>query len=138
MKNTKTNKYTHLIFGLIIFGLIIFINSIIKNNKNKSLIQFAKLTSGELSAFPQGGKSRFTGVTFRLNIHEMEYIIVQGSTNKNFEENNVKKKFIGKYFPVIYDSTNPYNSYMLIDSEDFKKYGVPFPDSLDWVRTYFR
>jgi hypothetical protein len=42
-------------------------------------------------------------------------------------------EFVGKIFPVIYDSTNPKNYEMLIFPRDFQEFGLPYPDSLNWV-----
>ncbi|RYG11440.1 MAG: hypothetical protein EOO07_20595 [Chitinophagaceae bacterium] len=43
--------------------------------------------------------------------------------------------FIGKKFPVIF-SPGTLNSELLISPQDFKKFGIPFPDSLNWVVEY--
>ena len=40
--------------------------------------------------------------------------------------------FIGKTFPAMY-SPNKNNLKILITPADFKKFKIPFPDSLDWV-----
>jgi len=45
--------------------------------------------------------------------------------------------FENKYFPVFYDP-NLGQSQILIDPADFKKFNVPFPDSLSWVLSYFK
>jgi hypothetical protein len=45
---------------------------------------------------------------------------------------------IGKSFPVFYNPVNPKNNQMLIFPVDFKWFGLPFPDSLEWVRAYER
>lgn len=40
----------------------------------------------------------------------------------------------GKIFCVVYNSLNPNQSAILITKEDFKRFGLPFPDSLIWVK----
>lgn len=40
----------------------------------------------------------------------------------------------GKRFSVVYNSLNPNQSTILITEEDFKRFGLPFPDSLIWVK----
>ena len=43
--------------------------------------------------------------------------------------------FIGKTFPAMY-SPNKDNLEVLITPKDFKKFKIPFPDSLNWVIPY--
>ena len=43
-------------------------------------------------------------------------------------------KYIGKSFPIVYSSINPQKSIMLITPNDFKNWGLEFPDSLNWVK----
>ncbi|WP_343675078.1 hypothetical protein [Chitinophaga sp.] len=45
--------------------------------------------------------------------------------------------FLGKSFPVVYEKGNPSNFRMLMLPEDFQKFDMPYPDSLNWVRKYF-
>ncbi len=40
---------------------------------------------------------------------------------------------LGYKFPVIYDTTDAEENYMVIFPEDFKNLNLPFPDSLKWV-----
>jgi hypothetical protein len=44
-----------------------------------------------------------------------------------------REKFINKAFPVAFSSKNPETSYLLVFPKDFKKFDLPFPDSLQWV-----
>jgi hypothetical protein len=41
--------------------------------------------------------------------------------------------FIGKDFPIVVHCKDSSFSRMLIAPDDFKEYGLPFPDNLNWV-----
>src|SRR5690606_10627518 len=43
------------------------------------------------------------------------------------------REFIGRPILVYYDSLNPKNSTAIIVPQDFRRYGLPCPDSLKWV-----
>lgn len=45
-------------------------------------------------------------------------------------------QFIGKTFPLVYDEHNPSYSHLLIDPQEYAKYNVWFPDSLNWLQQY--
>ena len=45
--------------------------------------------------------------------------------------------FEGRYFPVMYDPKLGM-SQLLIEPSDFKRFNLPFPDSLKWVLPYFK
>jgi hypothetical protein len=42
--------------------------------------------------------------------------------------------FRGDTLPFIYSSKNPNNNHFLATPDDFKRYNVPFPDSLYWIK----
>jgi hypothetical protein len=48
----------------------------------------------------------------------------------------VRTYIIGKSFPVIYSAKEPEYNSMLILPDDFKRYNVAFPDSLNWIKQY--
>ena len=45
------------------------------------------------------------------------------------------QNFVDKYFPVMYDPEYG-SSELLVQPANFKKYNIPFPDSLRWVLEY--
>lgn len=49
---------------------------------------------------------------------------------------SVEFSIAGKQFPVVYDTTDIDNSQILITAKKFKKYSIPFPDSLSWIEDY--
>lgn len=69
----------------------------------------------------------------RLNY---EYII-DGKTFSDASSVDVKREytrqFVGKYFPVVYSKIDTSISELIVEPEDFKRFNIPFPDSLNWV-----
>ena len=45
-------------------------------------------------------------------------------------------EFIGKKFKVVYDKENFENNQLLLTREDFKLFGLDYPDSLNWVDSF--
>lgn len=46
------------------------------------------------------------------------------------------ESFIGRSFPIAYDTLNPSNSQLLLTPQDFLIFHLPYPDSLKWVLPY--
>ena len=46
--------------------------------------------------------------------------------------------FVNRYFPVMYNPGWGGHSQLLIVPEDFEKFNLPFPDSLEWVLPYLK
>jgi len=42
-------------------------------------------------------------------------------------------KLVGYKVPVIYYCEDPWNRELLVEPKDFEKYGLTFPDSLNWI-----
>src|SRR5690606_5193877 len=55
--------------------------------------------------------------------------------NNSFGKIRGNIDFEGRYFPVMYDPIFR-SSKLLIEPSDFKKFNLPFPDSLNWVLPY--
>jgi hypothetical protein len=47
------------------------------------------------------------------------------------------RSFEGRFFPAIYEPKTGLNE-LLIFPDDFEKYKIKFPDSLNWVRPYLK
>lgn len=49
---------------------------------------------------------------------------------------SARNVFKWRYVPVIFETEDPDNSYLLLGPKEFEKFGLPFPDSLNWVKEY--
>jgi len=65
--------------------------------------------------------------------------------NKHFENDELlngdwvnASSLVNKWFPVVFSVKSPENNEMLITPDDFAKYNIPFPDSLEWVKQYVK
>lgn len=73
-------------------------------------------------------------INYKFKIDE-GYIL--GGTVANTSGGN-DKVFLGKIFPIVYDSVDPSFNKILIFPNEFMEYGMTFPDSLEWVNKYRR
>lgn len=70
---------------------------------------------------------------YKYNVLGKEY---EGSHSGNFS-GKCLGRFKGQNFLLLYSSKNPENSIMLVDSWDYDKWDLQFPDSLRWVEDCF-
>jgi hypothetical protein len=78
--------------------------------------------------------SSYMGMTLK---YEFVYKGEKEEGNNPIEKIRGLREFEDKYFPVFYDPKLG-QSQILIDPAKFKKFNVPFPDSLSWVLPYFK
>lgn len=69
--------------------------------------------------------------SFQTKSNETEFGYVNGTVYRD-----LRNIIVGKTFPLVYDSLNPKTNAILIFPKSFRKYEVPFPDSLRWVLNY--
>jgi hypothetical protein len=139
-KAKKKRKLKIAIATQVPFAIFAFVCMFILLNRNKSKndIQHANFTKGTIFYYY---KQNSTDTIFQYN-----YVVkgISHSGTLNFSKDITKDSLVGKTFPVIYDTTakNGNNSILaaclLITPDDFKKYNIPFPDSLKWVLKYIK
>jgi hypothetical protein len=98
--------------------------------------------------FTRGLITRITEHTFSkqpapIAVYEYSYTIkgIRYTSQQKIPKNVIRDSLIGKAFPLIYDTTATYSPNiapgdLLITPDDFKKYKMPFPDSLKWLGKY--
>lgn len=79
-------------------------------------------------------------IGFRYGFEKDGHTIVAGTFDYagQLTMSDCKQYFIGRSFPVIYDSLHPDKNSILIDSIAFRNYNIPFPDSQQWIYQYLR
>lgn len=82
-------------------------------------------------------------ISYRGGLNLIYVFKVDGRQYKSFDgEPDIGGRngvfFLNKYFPVIYNYNNPGNNKLLLNPIEFKRYDIPFPDSLNWVLEYIR
>lgn len=71
-------------------------------------------------------------------IIKYEYLNTEYKTEEVKYQLETYTPIINKEFPIIVDSLNAKNSYILISPSDFSKFQLSFPDSLNWIKKYIR
>ena len=129
---TKTKKL--LFLGAIFFLLLCYL---IYNWRQKQLLlQHHKIVNGYVYHINHG--SIIKGGS---NVVISYYFFENGKKISARDESDLKykvrHKLVNSYFPVVYDSTNPSNSKLLIWKDQWTRLGLQFPDSLDWLKHYY-
>jgi hypothetical protein len=116
-----------MLIALGIFGLIIVFIEIREYSLAKNGILLPAHT------LEWAGSSNM-GMTLK---YEFSYKGERKGGNKPIQKIRGLREFEDKYFPVIYDPKFG-QSQILIDPGQFKRFNLPFPDSLSWVLKYFK
>ena len=69
--------------------------------------------------------------------YEFDYKGKKIVSNNPFEHIRGNRDFENRYFPVMYDSTLGL-SQLLVEPDNFQRFDIPFPDSLNWVLQYLK
>lgn len=131
------SKYSALIF-ILILAVVIFTYCW---KEDQILIKNHVLSIGKIVGGVYGGKGH-------TNVISLNYIFYL-TRDEKFEGQvefssdvvsfrDAKSFFIGRTFPVVYNPNDPSNNSILINENACKKYNVPFPDSLEWTKKYFK
>lgn len=117
------------LFGMIVviilfIGAVIWRNSIQDDLKKNGIVVAAKIIRVNLGGKVSGGFE----CLINYNGEQKERPSISSIKSGRFN-------FVGKNFPGIYSpKTNTLE--ILIAPVDFKKFDIPFPDSLNWVLQY--
>jgi len=81
-----------------------------------------------------GSRKHYRNWAFYLNYtYKIDSVLYVGESM-----HLVKGKYLDDYmyknFPVVYSTKEPRKSILLVTPDDFKRWGMRFPDSLNWVR----
>ena len=114
--------------------MLIFLFYFFTTKEENSLFQHKKIIIGTIERY-NGIRLRSGGNwNYKYYVNGKEYNDIHLSP-QNAKPNYYTDLLNGKSFPVIYDSTHPSNSIMLIFPSDFQALNIPFPDSLEWVKS---
>ena len=88
------------------------------------------------------GKIQKIGSKHRVSASTFEYrYYIEGKKYLNKISLGIKFQSHGSSYlmnrtlPVAYEKGNPNNSWLLIKPNDFEYFNLPFPDSLNWIKT---
>lgn len=117
---------------IIIISLILILMITVycfKRCKHISLLKHAKTTTAIVEYSGSGIKSVTLTVRYNFYVDKIEVIGQDGYDIGILNKNCL----LGKTFNVVYDSTNPSNSQILITKEDYSRFNIPQPDSFPCV-----
>ena len=129
----KIRKNKALKWAPYLFVLILGILFVRYQIRVAHLKKYKGLTTGKIVDFRKDyrGSGGTLVYEFELNgkIHRRE----NGYSNIYTSKGN---SLVGRYFPVVYDTSNIANCLMLVTPKNFDAFSMPFPDSLNWVKEY--
>lgn len=98
---------------------------------------------GQLEKNGQLTSGTVTSVKFNLrNYPVFSYVFkVKGKRYEDKKEGlniytEANSLLIHRSFPVIYEPANPNKNELLVSPDDFKKFNMPYPDSLNDIKAY--
>ena len=100
-----------------------------ESSKNNSLLKHAKTTTAKVEFFGSGIRNSTLTVRYNFHIGAVKVLGQVGYAKYILNKNCLP----GKIFHVVYDSTNPSNSQILITREDYYRFNIPQPDSFPCV-----
>ncbi len=127
-------KIIGIIFSIILISGVFVWSKLSKNALLKNHI----IANAKITDCTYGGRGNAATITYYFIFYENDKE-VKGSGSLNSNEisfSNVKSFLLGKTFPVVYNSNNAENNYLLVRPRDFEKFHYEFPDSIQWVLKY--
>lgn len=101
-----------------------------KNNYNRNILKSPAFASGHFIEVKVNGKNGLLGYySFVTNDYE-----THGGSKKGGRLRQLGADVFKKAFPVIYNRKDPTKSEILVFPDDFSDFGLPYPDSLSWVK----
>jgi hypothetical protein len=128
-KEEKRKTFKRLSVISIVFFIIGLLGYFKEKKDTASLIANMRFTSGYITKYSPEGPKTAGDFYFQFSVNDQ--IISYEQIANVWPDKG--ESFVGKQFPVIYDSQNPKNCSLLIFPEQFEKYNLQFPDSLKWV-----
>lgn len=121
--------------GLVFISVCILVYAFVRKNTLEKNPQLGVAVTYDYSVNGRGNAGGLN-IEYAFNLNAKKYKATLALTTYELSAYNCKNYFIGTSFPVVYDPSNPSNSLLLIRPKDFKRFGIPFPDSLNWVLRY--
>lgn len=135
MKENRFSKpaktVTVMIVLVLVLGIIIY-----QLMRNKILKEDGQIISGIVYDYSHG-TLKSPGVKFKYFFTVNNKKHYSTSTPYNLNKELAANDFVNKTFPVLVDTADITNSELLLSPSMFNKFGIPFPDSLQWTVNYF-
>lgn len=129
----KAIKNRRSFIAFLFFATLFIIALIYSSQKQKALKENHRFTVGLITSYTDAAKAFGGFLNYEFYVGQVK---VTSSNRYNSINQRRSQVFVGKHFFVLYNPANPTNNHMLIFPEDFKRFGLTFPDSLQWVIQY--
>jgi hypothetical protein len=125
---TKKNIF---IAGVIICSILVFRYLALQqmNVERRKILENKGIAVGIIIDYEESGDAG-SSIVYSFKYNGIKYT---GRRNPQF---NHRGKFINRYFPVIFSTSEPEINRMLIVPSNFEFFNMAFPDSLAWVKEY--
>ncbi len=96
----------------------------------------------EISITSKGTVYGMSYISHRVSGTKLQYSykvynnIYYGLSNIINASNERCEIFNNKSFPLLYNPSDPQESYLLVTQSDYDRFGLILPDSMAWVRNY--
>ena len=127
---TRKQKLIVCVICFLVLLIVFFFSFSDRNKRYSSLLAHKKFTTAVLAKIKHGRGSDFMNISIQYSL------TIDGKLRTYYQYANwniVWDSLTGKSFPVVYDTTAPEQSCLLIFPEDFDAFHATFPDSLKWV-----
>lgn len=121
-------KRPYIAVAVMLIGMIIFI--IYGNHKLKALKKQSVISNGIVENFMRARGMSGVAVRYTFEVNGKNF---EGSSRlliSDKRRTHLGCLLIGKQFPVVYQRTNPENSYMLLTTKNFVQFNVKIPSSV--------
>ena len=125
-KNLIRNIFIVVCFIIYVFFLLSAYIKFSRAKKNPTILNGVQLLNA--SHVPRSSRIYTCHFIFNHNGTKVEIF-----KRNAIDIRDAPSKVNGKFFPIIYERGNPSNAYILITKENFERFNVPFPDSLQWL-----
>ena len=105
---------------------------------NNGPVKNGKLANGRILKCTTSRRSDNVAFNYGFEHNGHTIVTITFSFAGQFTMADCNQYFVGRSFPVMYDSTHAANNEILIDSISFKRYRLPFPDSQVWIYNHLR
>ncbi len=129
------------LIGLRTFAVSIFVMPLVfiiwQCNKNNTFEKNSVITTGTvfgMETVPRYKTSAGTRFFYKYQVNNDVYY-ESSVTNGNSSR---YENFNSKTFPLLYNPSDPKESYLLVTQSDYDRFGLTMPDSMAWVREYER
>ncbi|WP_343745153.1 hypothetical protein [Chitinophaga sp.] len=131
-RNSIIRKITKTIPYVLASALVVaMIFALVRSNRlsNNNIV-----TTARISSFSRDYKGSGGTVFYEFSVAGQMYARSNGYARIDSDSGYL---LVGKTFPVVYEPGHPANSMILLSPDRFEAFHVPFPDSLNWIRSYF-